>query len=62
MFADMTIFDLNNIRDKATYQEPHQYPEGIHVVLVNGSVAVQDGEVVKKDSGRIIYGSGKRDR
>ena len=61
MFADMTIFNLDRIRDKATYQEPHQYPEGIHFVIVNGNVAVQDGEIVNKDSGRIIYGSGKKD-
>lgn len=40
--ADLVIFDLSTIRDKATFFEPHQYAEGIEYVFVNG-VAVVDG-------------------
>lgn len=40
--ADLVIFDLATIRDKATFFEPHQYAEGIDYVFVNG-VAVVDG-------------------
>jgi N-acyl-D-aspartate/D-glutamate deacylase len=35
-FADITIFDAAIIQDRATYLDPHQYPVGIHHVLVNG--------------------------
>lgn len=61
MCADIVIFDLRGIQDKATYQEPHQYPEGIHFVIVNGKVAVQEGEVLRNNGGLVIYGHGKGD-
>jgi N-acyl-D-amino-acid deacylase len=42
--ADLVIFDDQKILDKATFSHPHQYPEGIDYVLVNGTVAVELGE------------------
>jgi N-acyl-D-amino-acid deacylase len=42
MAADLVVFDLSTIRDKATFFEPHQHSEGIDYVFVNG-VAVVDG-------------------
>jgi N-acyl-D-amino-acid deacylase len=42
MAADLVIFDLATIRDKATFFEPHQHSAGIDYVFVNG-VAVVDG-------------------
>ncbi|MGD8505218.1 MAG: amidohydrolase family protein, partial [Candidatus Bathyarchaeota archaeon] len=41
LYADITIFNPEAIIDKATYAEPHQYPEGIEYVLVNGKIAVE---------------------
>jgi N-acyl-D-amino-acid deacylase len=45
MAADLVVFDLATIRDKATFFEPHQYSEGIEYVFVNG-VAVVDGSKI----------------
>jgi N-acyl-D-amino-acid deacylase len=54
--ADITIFDKDKIIDKATFDNPHQYSEGIKAVIVNGTVVVIDnnhtgelpGEVIKR--------------
>ena len=43
--ADLTIFDPGSIIDKATYQEPAKYSEGIKFVLVNGVLVVKDGQL-----------------
>ena len=59
MAADVVVFDLESISDEATYEEPHQYPAGIRWVIVNGSVAVREREVVSRDSGKVLYGRGK---
>jgi len=44
--ADITVFDANRVIDKATYEEPLQYSEGIQFVLVNGVAVVKDGQLV----------------
>mgnify|MGYP001800764311 FL=1 len=56
-FADITIFDPATIIDKATFEQPHQYPEGIHYVIVNGKIAVDDGRFIEARSGRVLRGS-----
>ncbi len=43
-FADITIFDPNTVADRATYTEPFQYSTGIHFVIVNGQVVLDDGQ------------------
>ena len=43
MAADIVVFDITTIRDKATFFEPHQHSEGIEYVFING-VAVVDGK------------------
>ncbi len=45
--ADICIFDLEEIKDKATFFEPHQYPEGIYHVIVNGVSLVDNGQLQK---------------
>ena len=45
--ADITIFDPNRIIDKATFEEPFQYSEGIQFVFVNGVAVLKDGEFVE---------------
>ena len=44
--ADITVFDPKRIIDKATYEQPLQYSEGIQFVLVNGVPVVKDGQLV----------------
>jgi N-acyl-D-aspartate/D-glutamate deacylase len=44
--ADITVFDPARVIDKATYEEPLQYSEGIPFVLVNGVAVVKDGRLV----------------
>jgi N-acyl-D-amino-acid deacylase len=38
--ADLVVFDADSIHDRATFQEPQQYPNGIHLVAVNGILVV----------------------
>ena len=54
MKADITIFNPDTIIDKATFEKPHQYPEGIHYVLVNGKLAIDDKEFMNIKAGRVL--------
>jgi N-acyl-D-aspartate/D-glutamate deacylase len=45
--ADITVFDANRVIDKATYENPLQYSEGIQFVTVNGVPVVKDGQLVE---------------
>ncbi|UCF36393.1 MAG: D-aminoacylase, partial [Acidobacteriota bacterium] len=36
--ADITVFDADRVVDRATFEQPHRYPEGIEHVVVNGVV------------------------
>ncbi|HIN14956.1 MAG TPA: D-aminoacylase, partial [Dehalococcoidia bacterium] len=42
-FADVVVFDPSRVGDRATFESPHEYSEGIHHVRVNGSVVVNNG-------------------
>src|SRR5689334_16915147 len=44
MFADITIFDPQKVIDRATFEQPNQYPAGIEYVLINGKVSVDKGQ------------------
>jgi N-acyl-D-amino-acid deacylase len=43
-FADLVLFDADQVRDSATYDAPHAFPEGIRLVAVNGTVAWEPGD------------------
>lgn len=51
-YADVTILDLENVRDLATYEEPRQFSEGTVHVLVNGVFAVRDHEATMALAGK----------
>jgi len=42
--ADVVVFNPDAVIDRATYAQPYQYPDGIGVVIVNGKVALRDGQ------------------
>jgi N-acyl-D-amino-acid deacylase len=52
--ADITIFDLDTLTDKATFTEPFQLSEGIRYVFVNGKEAFRDGNHTSAMAGRVL--------
>jgi len=54
MAADIVVFDPNRIKDKATFENPHQFPEGITHVIVNGSVTISEGAHTKERAGQVL--------
>ena len=60
MAADVTIFDPQTVKDRATFEDPSQYPAGIPYVIVNGAVVIDRGEHTGAKPGRVLYGRGKR--
>jgi len=42
--ADLVVFDPRKLIDKATYEEPYRYSEGVKYVYVNGKPAIADGK------------------
>jgi len=53
-FADVVIFDPDKVIDRAIWTAPHQYPEGIRFVLVNGEVVIDESEFTGKLAGRVL--------
>jgi N-acyl-D-amino-acid deacylase len=54
-FADVVVFDLAKVRDRATYENPHQMSEGMVQVLVNGRFAIRDGKFTADHGGRVLH-------
>jgi len=59
-FADIVIFNPETIIDKATFENPHQYSEGIDYVFVNGEIVLDHGEITDKRPGKVVRGPGFR--
>jgi dihydroorotase/N-acyl-D-amino-acid deacylase len=57
-FADIAVFDADEVRDMATFEDPHQYAVGMKYVLVNGEVVVRDGTHTGARPGKILHGPG----
>ncbi len=57
-FADIVVFDPDQVRDKATFEDPHQYAEGVQHVFVNGVQVLKDGEHTGATPGRFVKGPG----
>jgi N-acyl-D-amino-acid deacylase len=52
--ADVVIFDAERIIDRATFEDPHRYPDGIASVIVNGTLVVHAGEHLGAKPGRVL--------
>jgi N-acyl-D-amino-acid deacylase len=57
-YADVVIFDANKIIDKATFDEPHQFAEGMVHVFVNGTQVLREGVHTNAKPGRFVRGPG----
>jgi len=55
-YADVVMFNPETVADVATYAAPHAYPRGIDLVMVNGSVVIEDGEHSGVLSGKVLTG------
>lgn len=58
MWADVVIFDKDKIRNRGTVEHPRRTPEGIDYVIVNGQVAVKDGEQTGVLAGKVLRRGG----
>jgi N-acyl-D-amino-acid deacylase len=61
-FADIVVFDPMTIKDRATYEKPHQYAEGMKHVFINGVQVLKDGEHTGAKPGKALWGPGKVDK
>ncbi len=61
MAADLVVFDLENVRDPATFRQPHAYAEGFDYVFVNGRVIISEGQMTDERGGVVLYGPGKQE-
>jgi N-acyl-D-amino-acid deacylase len=53
-FADLVAFDPATVADRATFEEPHQYPVGIPHVMVNGRWVIREGAHTGATPGRAL--------
>jgi len=53
-FADVVVFDPARVIDRATYEQPRQFPAGIEHVIVNGIPVVRDEQTTGKVAGRVL--------
>ena len=56
--ADVVVFDPGSVADRATFEDPHQYPAGIGHVVVGGVHTIRDGEQTGRTGGRAVRGAG----
>lgn len=52
--ADLVLLDAGRVRDRATFERPHTFSEGVRLVIVNGTVVVEDGVDTGAPAGRVL--------
>ena len=58
-WADVTVFNLETLDDRATYDKPLLFPAGIEYVIVNGAITIEGGKHTGARAGRVLFGPGK---
>ena len=58
--ADLVVFDPQEVAERSTFTQPHQYSVGMRYVLVNGQLTVREGHHTKRRAGQVLYGPGRR--
>lgn len=53
-FADITIFNPKTIIDKADFENPYQYSEGVEFVIVNGKTVINNGKHTGELAGKVL--------
>ncbi|SFD88395.1 N-acyl-D-amino-acid deacylase [Lentibacillus persicus] len=53
-WADVVVFDPDEVADKSTYDEPNNEPVGIDYVIVNGQICVEEGECHLTGNGSVL--------
>lgn len=53
-FADLIIFDNNNFKDLANFENPYQYAAGVKYLIINGKIVIDNGELINTKAGKII--------
>jgi len=59
-FADVVVFKEDEVKDLATYENPHQFSTGVYHVFVNGKCVLKDRVHTGVFPGRVIHGPGKK--
>jgi N-acyl-D-amino-acid deacylase len=57
-FGDIVVFDTLKIADRASFERPHLYADGVVHVLVNGVLVLKNGKHTGAMPGRVIRGPG----
>lgn len=60
MAADIVIFNEQEVNDKATFENPHQYSVGFKFIIVNGQLTVENGQSTGQKGGVVLYGPAKQ--
>ncbi|MGQ0732777.1 MAG: N-acyl-D-amino-acid deacylase family protein [Acidobacteriota bacterium] len=58
--ADLAVFDPGRVADTATFEKPHAYADGVALVIVNGQVVFENGQMTTARPGRVLYGPSRR--
>jgi len=58
MAADVVVFDPQTIRERSSYEDPRQYPEGIPYVFVNGRPVIAAGRSTGARPGQLLRHQG----
>lgn len=58
MWADIVVFDPDEVRDLSTFEAPNQLSVGMQYVLVNGVPVIEDGQATHALPGKVLRGQG----